>query len=311
MSAAPAPPPAGAGAAAPLPTVVVPVFNALAALDACLAALDRTLPAATRVHVADDASTDPRVPALVDDWRRRSPLAVTAVRRARNLGFPGNCNAAFDETGESDVVLLNSDTVPAGDWLRRLAAGAARDPRLATLTPWSNNGEIVSFPNFVSPNPLPDDPEAVAAAAARLQPRHPPLPTAVGFCMYLRRAALRAVGGFDAETFGKGYGEENDWCLRAEAHGWRHALCDDAYVAHRGHASFAATGLAPGGENLRRLNARWPGYNERIARFILDDPLRDDRARFAQAIAMLAAASPQGDLFRDGPVAAHSTSLDR
>jgi GT2 family glycosyltransferase len=116
--------------------------------------------------------------------------------------------------------------------------------------------------------------------------------------MFLRRAALRAIGGFDAETFGKGYGEENDWCLRAEAHGWRHVLCDDAYVVHRGHASFAATGLAPGGENLRRLNARWPGYNERIARFILDDPLRAHRGRLADALAMLAAGSPQGDLFR-------------
>ena len=29
---------------APLPTVIVPVFNAVAALDACLASLSRTLP---------------------------------------------------------------------------------------------------------------------------------------------------------------------------------------------------------------------------------------------------------------------------
>ena len=281
-----------------LPTVIVPVFNALEALDACLGALDRTLPAGARVHLADDCSTDPRVPELIADWLKRTRLAVTVVRRDRNLGFPANCNAAFAETGDADVVLLNSDAEPAGDWLRRLAAGAASDERIASLTPWSNNGEIVSFPNFVSPNPLPDDPEGIARAASRLAPRYPDLPTAVGFCMFLRRAALNGVGGFDAETFGKGYGEENDWCLRAEGHGWRHALCDDAYVVHRGHASFAATGLAPGGENLRRLNARWPGYNERIARFILDDPLREHRARLADGLAMLAAESPQGDLFR-------------
>lgn len=281
-----------------LPTVVVPVFNALEALDACLGALDRTLPAGARVHLADDASTDPRVARVVDDWAGRTRLRATVARRARNLGFPANCNAALDETGEADVVLLNSDTEPAGDWLQRLAACAAAGPAIASATPWSNNGEIVSFPNFVSPNPLPEDPEAIARAAARLVPRYPDLPTAVGFCMFVRRAAWRALGGFDAETFGRGYGEENDWCLRTAAHGWRHVLCDDAYVVHHGHASFAATGLAPGGENLRRLNARWPGYNERIARFILDDPLRGDRDRLAAALAMLAAESPQGDLFR-------------
>jgi len=281
-----------------LPVVVLPVFNALDALDACLAALDRSLPGGARVHLADDASTDPRVPALIEDWRRRTRLAVTWVRRERNLGFPGNCNAAFAETGSADLVLLNTDTVPAGDWLRRLAACAASDARIASATPWSNNGEIVSFPGFVLANPWPDDPEALASAAARLSPRYPELPTAVGFCMFLRRAALDALGGFDAETFGRGYGEENDWCLRTEAHGWRHVLCDDAYVAHLGHASFTALGEAPGGENLRRLNARWPGYNERIARFILDDPLRDARGRLSDGLAMLAAASPQGDLFR-------------
>ena len=283
---------------AALPVVIVPVFNALEALDACLAALDRSLPKDARVHIADDASTDPRIAPLIADWQQRSALAVSVVRRERNRGFPGNCNAAFVETGDADVVLLNSDTEPAGDWLSRLVACADSDPHIASATPWSNNGEIVSFPNFVSPNPLPEDAEALAQAAERMSPTRPNLPTAVGFCMYLRRAALNAVGGFDADTFGKGYGEENDWCLRAEAHGWRHVLCDDAYVVHRGHASFAATGLAPGGENLRRLNARWPGYNERIARFIMDDPLREHRARFMDSIAMLHTASPQGDLFR-------------
>lgn len=280
-----------------LPTVIVPVFNALEALDACLAALDRSLPSGAQVHLADDASTDPRVPELLRDWVARTTLDVTRVRRESNVGFPANCNAAFAET-RGNVVLLNSDTEPCGEWLQRLAGCAATDFRIATVTPWSNNGEIVSFPNFVSPNPLPEDAEAMARAAARVTPEYPELPTAVGFCMWMRRAAIEAIGGFDAETFGKGYGEENDWCLRSEAHGWRHVLCDDAYVVHRGRASFAATGLAPGGENLRRLVARWPGYNERIARFIMSDPLRPARERLADALAMLAAESPQGDLFR-------------
>ena len=153
-----------ASAAARLPVVVVPVFNALAALDACLDALDRTLPAGTRVHLADDASTDPRVPELLAAWAGRSRLAVRLVRRPRNLGFPANCNAAFAETGDADLVLLNTDTVPAGDWLARLAACAAHDPRIASATPWSNHGEIVSFPHFVMQNPMPEDAEALAAA---------------------------------------------------------------------------------------------------------------------------------------------------
>ena len=38
-----------------LPTVIVPIHNALEALDACLASLDRTLPPGSPVLLADEA----------------------------------------------------------------------------------------------------------------------------------------------------------------------------------------------------------------------------------------------------------------
>lgn len=287
-----------AAARATLPTVVVPVYNALDDLDACLASLDQTLAPGAQVLVADDASTDPRVAVLLAGWRERSPLDARVVTRAANLGFPANCNAAFAETGEADVVLLNSDAIATPGWLEQLARCAASDARIASISPWSNNAEICSFPRFCEDNPAPEHPAAVAEAAATMgPPQYPDLPTTVGFCLYLRRAALRQLGGFDAQTFGSGYGEENDWCLRAAAMGWRNVLCDSAYVLHRGGASFAPLGLAPNGENLARLLARWPDYNERVARFIMADPLAPLRQRLAERLQALAAAGPQRDLF--------------
>ena len=280
-----------------LPTVIVPIHNALEALDACLASLDRTLPAGSTVLLADDASTDPRIEPMARGWCERSALAARYVRRERNLGFPGNCNAAFTETGDADVVLLNSDTVVTTGWRDQLVRCAASDPRIATITPWSNNAEICSWPRFCEDNPAPEFPDAIAEAAAGLAPTYPDLPTAVGFCMYVRRAALRQLGDFDAETFGRGYGEENDFCLRAAAMGWRNVLCDTAYVVHHGGASFEPLDLAPGGENLARLLARWPDYNERVARFIMADPLAPRRIALEQRLQSLAAAGPQRDLF--------------
>ncbi len=279
------------------PVVIVPIHNALEALDACLASLDRTLPAGTPVLLADDASPDPRIEPLARGWCERSPLAARYVRRPRNLGFPGNCNAAFAETGDADLVLLNSDTVTTPGWLAQLVRCAASDPRIATITPWSNNAEICSWPRFCEDNPAPEFPDAIAEAAAGLAPAYPELPTAVGFCMYLRRAALRQLGDFDAETFGRGYGEENDFCLRAAAMGWRNVLCDTAYVVHRGGASFEPLDLAPGGDNLARLLARWPDYNERVARFIMADPLAARRIALEQRLQSLASSGPQRDLF--------------
>ena len=108
---------------------------------------------------------------------------------------------------------------------------------------------------------------------------------------------LDAVGDFDQATFGRGYGEENDFCLRAAAHGWRNVLCDDAYVAHRGGASFGPQGHAPGGENLARLNARYPGYNALFADYILRDPLNSLRERLAARLAALPRVPAQRPLF--------------
>ncbi len=77
--------------------------------------------------------------------------------------------------------------------------------------------------------------------AARSTPvASPTAPTTVGFCMYIRRAALDEAGPFDAKTFGKGYGEENDFCLRSAALGWRHHIACDTFVRHEGGASFGA-----------------------------------------------------------------------
>ncbi|HET6604089.1 MAG TPA: glycosyltransferase family 2 protein [Xanthomonadaceae bacterium] len=277
-------------------SIVVPMFNAASELDACLASLQRHLPAGVEVLVADDASGDRRAVAIAQRFCEQRPDA-RYLRRRDNLGFVGNVNLAFAETGGHDLVLLNSDTVVTPGWLERLRACAASDALIASATPWSNNAEICSFPRFCEDNPEPLDAEAIAAAAASLRPEYPELPTAVGFCMYLARTALEAVGDFDAATFGRGYGEENDWCLRARAHGFRNVLCDDAYVVHRGGASFAPTGHAPGGENLRRLVARYPEYNAAVAAFIINDPLRPLRERLAAAIAEQRRSGPQPDLF--------------
>ena len=158
---------------------------------------------------------------------------------------------------------------------------------LATITPWSNNAEICSFPQFCQANPMPTAGElqALARAARHLQDEPAmDLPTAVGFAMWVRREAWDQLGGFDQATFGKGYGEENDFCFRAAGHGWRNVLCPSAYVAHEGHASFVDTGHRPGGENLARLCARYPDYNARIASFIDADPIRPLREKFSAAL---------------------------
>ena len=274
-------------------TIVIPAYQAVEDLARCLESLERTLPAGTRVLVADDASPDPAVPVLIANCAASSRLAFRSVRREKNLGFIGNVNRAFAETTPDDVILFNADAWATPGWYEAMLVCAASDARIATVTPWSNNAEICSLPEFcrAGPVPSPDEAERVARIVREAgRPVYPDLPTGVGFCMFVRRAALEALGDFDAATFGRGYGEENDFCQRAIGHGWRNVLCDAAYVVHRGGASFGPEGHVPGGENLARLVARYPHYNAQVADFILRDPLASLRERI---VALLANAPPQ------------------
>jgi len=262
-----------------LPVVVITVFNAPAELERCLAAVRRTVDSTAEVLVIDDASTDPAVSELVvsrcDGWR--------VIRQPENRGFVATANLGMREAGRRDVVLLNSDTVPAGDWLQRISRCAESDPAIASITPFTNNGEIASLPAFCTASPVPQNPEAWARACRQAAvPEYPEIPTAVGFCMYMRRACIDRVGEFDEAAFGRGYGEENDWCMRAVAEGYRHVLCDDAFVAHLGNASFKALGLGPGDDAMRTLLDRHPDYLEIVQDFIRRDPLAGIRQRILE-----------------------------
>ncbi len=281
-----------------LPVVVIPVFNAHEALATCLESLLKNLPAEARVLLADDASTDSRIPNLLLQFKQQAKFVVDIVRREKNIGFPANCNLAFEEAGEFDVLLLNSDTIFTRGCLQKIAECAATDEKIATITPWSNNAEICSYPKFCEKNPMPENLDLMAAAAALIEAEHSPdLPTAIGFCMWIRRAALKQCGSFDADTFGRGYGEENDFCRRVASLGWRNVMCVNAYVAHRGGASFGPLGLKPGGDNLKRLLVRWPDYHEHVARFIMEDPLKGLREQFSAHIRAIKSKVPKDDLF--------------
>ena len=110
--------------------------------------------------------------------------------------------------------------------------------------------------------------ELDAACRAANAGRSVEVPTTVGFCMYIRRAALADVGLFDAEAFGRGYGEENDFCLRASARGWRHLLACDTFVYHEGAVSFGAGARLPRDRPWRCCAQRYPHYASLVAQHV-------------------------------------------
>ncbi len=263
------------------PLVIVPIYNAAAATTACLAALSRNLPSATKVILIDDASSDPGIAPLLKRYEQLPGWEL--LSNSQNQGFVKTANTGL-RLATNHAVLLNSDTIVTSGWLERMTASI--DSTVATVTPWSNNAEIVSLPEFCQNNPLPADPDAVAKIiAATGTATYPELPTAVGFCMLITATALSRLGHFDEQTFGLGYGEENDYSRRAVASGLRNILCDDAYVGHLGNQSFGPRGLAPDDSSMQRLLQRHPDYLKVVQQYILADPLSERRSILLKALA--------------------------
>jgi len=268
--------------------VVVPVYNAPDDVRTCIDSVLAHLRPDVRVVLIDDASPDPRIEPLFESLRRHAHPQVVLLRNDENLGFTGTANRGM-QLSRADVVLLNSDTIVSAGWLDAIMHCAATDPRIGTITPFSNNAEICSFPRFCENNPWPtgaDPGPTHASIAAAAVPVYPDLPTGVGFCLYLRRALLDEVGYFDAEAFGAGYGEENDLCLRAAKAGWRNVLADNAFVVHTGERSFAGRKAEVAQRNMAALLDRHPYYMDMVREFIAADPLRAirDLAQMRMAI---------------------------
>ena len=255
--------------------VVVPIHDAYDALERCLASVAAHTCSPHRLVLIDDASRDPRVAALLDRVHVSSP-DVVVMRHRENRGFVRTANEGLAASGTSDVVLLNSDTVVTAGWLDKLRRAARSRKDVATVTPLTNNGTLCTVPDVARPGEIPagwtaDDMGAlVESLSFHLRPE---APTGVGFCLYVTRDAIRRLGGFDAEVFGDGYGEENDFCRRAIAAGMVNLIADDTFVYHQGGASFGPSKGARVEANLARLRARHPGYDGAIERYYRDHPL--------------------------------------
>ncbi len=269
-----------ANASAPV-DVVIPVYNAPDDLARCVDSVLAHTRDSYRLVLIDDASPNPAIRAYFEKLRSRALPQVVLLANEKNLGFTGTANRGMllgKDTG-ADVVLLNSDTEVTAGWLDALVRCANSDPRIGTVTPFSNNAELCSFPRFCEDNPWRDgdDPEPVRAALARAAvPSYPELPTGVGFCFLIRRALIEAIGTFDP-AFGLGYGEENEFCMRAIAADWRNVLADDAFVLHFGGRSFAGQKAELGVKNMALLLERHPHYLDWVRSYIAADPVRPIR----------------------------------
>lgn len=282
-------PSAQAGARPPLGPVVVliPVFKGYQATLECVHSVLQAQALNRCVHtvvVIDDAGPDARLTQALQALAAKGCIQYT--RHASNLGFIRTMNRGMARFAGHDVVWLNADTRVQGNWLDRLQQGAYAQPHTASATPFSNNGELMGFPQprVAAAMPSAQAQARLDACAAAVGAEPVPLLVGCGFCFYVKRAALDAVGLLDEDHLQRGYGEETDWCLRAQQHGWQHVGVPSVFVAHAGGASFGPEKALRVAQNNAVVRARYPRAERDYQAFVARDPLTPARDALTQAL---------------------------
>jgi GT2 family glycosyltransferase/glycosyltransferase involved in cell wall biosynthesis len=259
-------------------TIIVPIYNAYQDTQKCLESLLKYTDSKHKILLMDDASSDSRIEEFTKSLASQYSH-VFLIRNTKNVGFVKNCNIAFRESdGSNDVVILNSDTIVTPNWLEKLIDAACSCTYVATVTPLTNNGTVCSIPNWLEINEIPKG-QTIDSFANLIEKislrKYPRIPTAVGFCTYIKREVLNKVGYFDEVNFIKGYGEENDFSCRASKLGYFHIIDDSTFVYHAGSKSFKSEKQKLIEENSKVLAKLHPNYFPEVHSFIAANPLKE------------------------------------
>ena len=282
----------------PRVSVIVPIYNSPQSVHNCIDSVLRYSPQ-TRLILIDDVSSDARIAPMLQSAATHAQVQVH--RNEHNRGYTGSVNIGMRLAGGDDVILLNSDTIVGPRWLAALKIAAYGADDIGTVTAVSDNAGAFSVPELEQACSIPACWTLVQTQRAMLQQagtRYPQLPTGNGFCMYVKRVLIARIGPLDEAAFPQGYGEENDFCQRAERAGYRNLIAGNVLVHHERSASFGdARRAALGAQGMAVLRERYPNYEQDVGTMLWSFERRvlDWRVRriYADANSNLAAPPPK------------------
>jgi GT2 family glycosyltransferase len=236
----------------PTVSIIIPVHNALGALQQCLDSLKASgVVEKSQVIIVDDGSGNATRVFLEQSVAGLE--GVTLFRSPENRGFSTAVNVGLGMALGDVVVVLNSDTVVPRNWVEPLVSTLFSTPGAGIVGPLSNGARYQSVPRFRPSiretwanqsvtNKVNNPVEFANQISTQLRSANIEGPIRVpllhGFCLGIKREVLEHIGHFDELNFPDGYGSEEDFCYRAIDSGWSAVVCPTLYVWHQKSASY-------------------------------------------------------------------------
>jgi len=188
-----------------------------------------------QVTVIDNGSPDNSAQ-LQDEFVKPYPR-LNSVSLPKNLGYAGGMNYGVGLFDASWVLLLGSDTIlNKGAFEILYQALKQMEESVGVVGPVTNEAGTCQKLDFNST--LPED------IFAELSQRSPeitqlqvPMYRADFFCVAIRKSLWDQLGGLDL-SYGRGYYEDFDFCMRAKQFNFQSIMLEDMFVYHAGSLSF-------------------------------------------------------------------------
>lgn len=242
------------GRRAGLVSIVMLSWNAPQFTKLALESIEQYTTGEYEVIIVDNGS-GPETVAWLETLGERARI----IFNAENRGFAGGNNQAFAAARGEYVVMLNNDVIVTEGWLEGLLHAFDRIPGLGVSAPRSNKiagDQIVVDASYADIAQM-----HVYANGRRERYRDQGYMTdrAIGLCLCIDRRVIGEIGGID-ERFGVGNFEDDDFCMRVRAAGYRIFVCDDVFIHHFGSQTFAANNIdwtATMRENWTKFASKW------------------------------------------------------
>lgn len=214
----------------PSVSVIVPLYNGMAHLNAFFESLCAALPDRAEVIVVDDGSTEPVLDAVPEISRAQD---VIRMRNETNLGNAGAVNRAFAVAGGDIIIQLNSDMVLDPGCIASMVALI------------EDQGDRVGIVGSKLVYPTTGRTQSIGMAFGLHSKRHVfrHLPESHPLCCRTRelqiltgataamtRRTLEAIGPLDEQLYN--HNLDLDHCLRATRIGLRNVVCSESLAFH-------------------------------------------------------------------------------
>ncbi len=224
--------------------IILPVYNALDDVEKCIHSVFDVASYPFHLIVIDDHSDESTKSYLQNIANEKN---FELIRNEKNLRFTKSVNKGFEKSKADISILLNSDTIVTKNWIEKIITCFNSNTNIGIVGPLSNAASWQTVPVRENPtggwlvNDIPEGysvekmSELVETISQKIYPK---VPSVNGFCYAIKRDLLDLNGNLDEEYFPTGYGEEDDFSIRARDAGYDIVVADDTYIFHAKSKSY-------------------------------------------------------------------------